>query len=331
MTPSTRIYIVDEPSKTPTSTTVPSIAVTNGTDLKPLAFLSSEVAFSTNHQIHDTSKDDNLKLNGAERLDFSSTERHARHITEDPLTDQLYFKAHRRAERGEKSHRNRERESAQHEKFQLERILDELKGHSWLKTMGITGITDSEKKLYEPKRASLIQRVMALLDKFRAWKEEEKRRKVERERAYTTDDEEAEDEDTEIDQPDSPARYDGVNERNGTACRLDGSSKIRGIKHRESTSARTEPPANSRSAQRQHTNLLPLSPEKPFTSFYSKPHQRDVALSKHRRGRVRFAFGQQLPELEQRDFNLPSEMLTTKFIAANARSRRAARREGKDQ
>ncbi|KAL8760481.1 MAG: hypothetical protein Q9184_003345 [Pyrenodesmia sp. 2 TL-2023] len=330
LTPATRIHIVDEPSSASAFITSAPIATTGGSDSDLAPFTNHEPAL--NAQGNNTANGDNAKLNHAERVDFSTTERHARHFTEDPLADEFYWKAHRRAERGEKSQRNRERESAQHEKFQLERIVDELKGPSWLKTMGITGITDSEKKSYEPKRAIFIQRVTALLNKFRAWKEEEKRRKAEREQPATTEDEDEEQEDgLETDQFESPGRYDGVNERDGTCQMSMRSSRARRHIHREATLDRTEAHATSRNSQRQDVNLVPFPLEKPFTSFYTKSHLRDAALSKHRRGRLRFAFGQQVPELEQRDFNLPSEMLTTKFIAANARSRRAARRDSKDQ
>ncbi|KAL9020573.1 MAG: hypothetical protein Q9185_002159 [Variospora sp. 1 TL-2023] len=326
LTPASRIYFVDEPSIPLDPDTTFQTTTANGTVLHRLTPVKHGSTPGAILRTDDSSKDDHLKLNETTRLDFSATERHARQMAEDPLTDELYFKAHRRAERGEKSHKNREKESAQHEKFQLERILDELKGPSWLKCMGVTGITESEKKIYESKRAIFIQRVTALLDKFRAWKEEEKRRKAERERASTTDDEEEEDEGIETDQSQSPGRYDGVNERRSRARRSDGSARVGRHRPRDKPSARME----AKSVGCQGRNPWLLDPEKPFTSFYSKPYQREAALSRHRRGRLRFAFGQQLPELELRDFNLPSEMLTTKFIAANARSRRAARRVGKD-
>ncbi|KAL9006195.1 MAG: hypothetical protein Q9188_001074 [Gyalolechia gomerana] len=320
LTPATRICIVDESVNPSTSNTIPSISLDKRElDERPAPTMR-EPTPKANVSLNGGQIGDELKLNDAERLDFTSAERHARQITEDPLTDQLYRKAHRRAERGEKSHRNREKESAQHEKSQLERILEELKGHGWLKTMGVSGITDSERKVYEPKRTIFIQRVTALLDKFRAWKEEEKRRKFERERASTGDEEEEEALDSI--QSESPGGFDGVNERNG-------SSRAKRHRQKDTASARTGPSASSKRVRLQTLELLPLPVEKPFTSFYSKPYLRDTALSKHRRGRLRFAFGQQVPELEERDFDLPSEILTTKFIAANARSRRAARREGR--
>ncbi|WEW58432.1 hypothetical protein PRK78_003900 [Emydomyces testavorans] len=101
--------------------------------------------------------------------------------TKDPLSDGLYFKAHKRIMRREKQLRNIEREGAQHEKMQLERILSALQGHDWLRVMGVSGVTEAEKRLYEPKRAYLMIEISTLLEKFKIWKEEEKRRKSERE------------------------------------------------------------------------------------------------------------------------------------------------------
>lgn len=320
LTPATRIYIVDEPvNPTNTSAVPPMLLGERDVDEQPARPIQQPIS-SADTVLNRGQRGNQVSISNVEWLDFTSAERHVRQINEDPLTDEMYHKAHRRAERGEKSHRNREKESAQHEKSQLERILEELKGHGWLKTMGISGITDSEKKVYEPKRTIFIQRVTALLDKFRAWKEEEKRRKYERERASSVDEEEGEA--LNSDSPASLGTFDGADERNGN-------SGTRRKRHGNITQARTGPPASSKRVRLQTLKLLPPPVEKPFTSFYSKSYLRDAALSKNRRGRLRFAFGQQVPDLEEREFHLPSEMLTTRFMAANARSRRAARREGK--
>ena len=323
MTTQTPIHIIDEPAKASTSAAIPSETAHNdgATQQKtPLRQASPAVA---NPAIDADKTPAIVELNRAERLDFSSEERHTRHITEDPLADELYLKAHRRAERGEKQHRNREKESAQHEQSQLERILEGLEGHAWLKTMGITGITDSEKKIYEPKRAIFVQRVTTLLNKFRAWKEEEKRRKAERERASTVDEEE-EDSDGERNPSNTPPSLDGIDER-GLAVRGDQANP--GSKRYKRTQTRA---AQDMSSGNRHFELLPPPPEKPLTSFFSKPHLREAALSKHRRGRLRFAFGHQIPDLERQDFELPAEMLTRDVLRAHARSRRAARRELRD-
>ncbi|KAL9602140.1 MAG: hypothetical protein Q9219_002004 [cf. Caloplaca sp. 3 TL-2023] len=322
LTPTTRVYFVDEPVEASVADARPRNTPSRRDLRIQFPPIGNRPTSNADSLVIGGQKSDMLEFNNAERLDFTSAEPHTRQIVDDPLPDELYIKAHRRAQRGEKSHRNREKESAQHEKFQLERILDGLKGHTWLKTMGISGITDSEKQLYEPKRMLFIQRVTALLNKFRAWKEEEKRRKLMREQASNLDDEAVETT-SESDQSDFARRLDGIDERSRR-------SRTKRYKRRDASPTDIGQFVSSRRARRQPTELLPLPAEKPFTSFYSKPYLRDAALSKHRRGRLRFAFGQQVPDLVEREFTLPPEILTTKFIAANARSRRAARREGKD-
>ncbi|CAP86363.1 hypothetical protein EN45_052490 [Penicillium chrysogenum] len=102
----------------------------------------------------------------------------------DPLSEETYFRAHRKFERQEKQLRNIERNRAQHEQQVLERLLDELRGHDWLRMMGLTGVHESDKKLYEPKRDILIQELVTLVNKFQAWKDEERRRKLEKEKAH---------------------------------------------------------------------------------------------------------------------------------------------------
>ncbi|KAL8692527.1 MAG: hypothetical protein Q9218_002472 [Villophora microphyllina] len=332
LNPQTLVHIVDEPSECPTSSSMSSFGVTNGGGFN--GHDCSDYR-RPNCLINGGTGVGHSDLNGAERLDFSSAERHTRQVIDDPLTDQVYFKAHRRAERGEKQHRNREKESAQHEQFQLERILEALKGPAWLKTMGITGITDSERKTYEPKRLIFIQRVTTLLNKFRAWKEEEKRRRFERERASTGEEEEEEgeeDEDEEdSDRSDSVVGLDGVNERTGRISKGHARSRAKHSRQPGLRSAHTRLSRISNGSQSRQLNTLPPPVDKPFTSFFSKPYLREAALSRNRRGRLRFAFGQKIPELELQEFSLPPGLLTAKLIRANARSKRAAKREGRDQ
>ena len=109
----------------------------------------------------------------------------------DPLSDELYIRAHRKFERQEKQLRNIERDRAQHEKQQIERLLDELRGYDWLRVMGLYGVHESEKKLYEPKRQILIEELLALLNKFQVWKDEERRRKLGKDKPLPTIDRES--------------------------------------------------------------------------------------------------------------------------------------------
>lgn len=241
------------------------------------------------------------------------------------MTDAFYFKAHRRAERQEKQLRNIEKERAQHEKVQLERILDGLKGHDWLRVMGISGITDSEKKAYEPKRDYFITEVSALIEKFRLWKEEEKRRKSEKD----LDDDDADDNDDDDDE--LASEHHSAFASDGDSLHgSDADAWAERQLHQETISATGLPYRRRGRKPRAFLPALDLSLEKPFTSFYSKPYLRDAAIGKHRRGRTRFAFGQPLPEIPEMDFQLPPEVLSQEAIAAGARSRRRAKRESKE-
>ncbi|KAF2682749.1 hypothetical protein K458DRAFT_390666 [Lentithecium fluviatile CBS 122367] len=227
---------------------------------------------------------------------------------EDPLNDNIYFGQHRRAERKEKQLRNIEKDRAMHEKAQLERLLDGLQGPDWLKVMGITGVTDGERKNWEPKRDYFIKEVQALVDKFRIWKEQEKKLRAEKEAAHAARDEE-DDEESESDP--EPRKHT--------------------TRHRPSDPHPREPETpKPRRPPRPHGFLLPYippAPTSPFTSFYSKPHLRQAALGKQRHGRNATAFGHPVPELEQHPFALPDDFVTQEFLRDNARKRRRRKRE----
>ncbi|PKX91020.1 acetyltransferase SAS4-like domain-containing protein [Aspergillus novofumigatus IBT 16806] len=272
---------------------------------------------------------------------------------EDPLNEGHYFRAHRRMERQEKQLRNIERERAQHEKMQLERLLDELKGHDWLRVMGITGIHEHEKKLYEPKRDYFMKEIASLIQKFQIWKEEEKRRKLDKDKpslraeispstAPTSRDRTTSQKrklsdrtpDTTAERPTpsgaatSDAESDGeppdpsdVDAWAAHQLQQEARSATAGKRPKPSTEAprRRKSPANNN----------PPPPDKPFTSFYAKPHLRDAALSPHRKGRVRLAFGHPIPKMEVREFQPPADILTPEAIDSCRRKRRRMRRESR--
>lgn len=310
ITPETLVHITDDPAKAAPST--PALINANNTLQNP----SNGKATMVNGSSHTftLSEETFTALNDATLIDFSAMDK--RNLTRDPMSDTVYLKAHRRAERQEKQLRNIEKERAMHEKVQLERLLDGLKGHDWLRVMGISGITDGEKKAYEPKRDYFIREVLILLEKFREWKEEEKRRKVEKEESMLD-----EDEDQEMD----GSEEDGVSGDDQPGCT--GSETSATQLDKEATSAIKAPPR-----KRSHRAKVPSAPpvQKPFTSFYSKPYLRDAAIGKHRRGRARFAFGQPLPEPVDQDFGLPEDILSPGAIDGVRRSRRARRRRSNE-
>ena len=319
------IYITDDAPKVAKAETpsprknskqikgTPSSARSNGT--RPFSSHSSPVSY-----------------NGCQVVDLSTFLKNVPDQPDDPLSEDAFLKSHKRAERKEKQLRNIERERAMHEKFQLDRLLDGLQGHDWLKVLGVTGVTDGEAKRYEPKRDYFIAEVQALVDKFQEWKDEEKRQRLEREAALAAE-REAEEEDDDSDSlsssessPDPPSSDLNASAarqlQQETASTLKSSSK-------QASSARNKPP----SIQRDRASIvpppppIPYRPPSPITSFYNKRHMRDAALKKTRHGRSITAFGQPLPEPEEREFELPADYVTAEVLKARGREWRRRKRE----
>lgn len=258
----------------------------------------------------------------AQRVDFAFLDKHCKaNPKEDPLSDDYYDTAHKKAERLERSIRNAEKGRAQHEKDQVIRLLEGLQGHDWLKVMGVTGITESKRNDYAPARDYFIKGCLAIIEKFRTWREEEKRRKLEKEKALAeAEDEEVEDEGQASDG--DPPDYSDVD--HAAARQL----------HQEAV-ARSIPLIQTKATEKR----VKLEPkvvsmdelEKEFKSFYSKRHQREAAIGRHRRsGRLTVAWGHPVPEVPKTDFELPDEFKNKETLEANARRKRRDRRVSKD-
>lgn len=305
---------------------------------------------------------------------------------EDPLGEEFYSKAHRRFERQEKQLRNIERDRAQHEKQQLERLLEELRGPEWLRVMGLPGIHENEKKLYEPKRDILISELVALVNKFQAWKDEERRRKIAKEKGATPVDTEAEsrrarkrsrpvEETTEAESSLSPGidmatpstpdpsdvdawaalqlHQEARSADDSVAKSRKSSSSSRKPKPKKSAEneEKTKPAEKKGSQKRPKTQhdpepspspnpepepapvpfSLPPPDNKPFTSLFSDPREREIAQTAVSQDRDEpthpvLAFGQPIPEIEERDFEPPEEYLTPEAIQASRRHRRLLKR-----
>lgn len=270
--------------------------------------------------------------NGVQAVDLSTYLRHASGDQEDPLAESHFLKAHKRAERKEKQLRNIERERAMHEKVQLDRLLDGLQGHDWLKVLGITGVTDGEAKRYERKRDYFISEVQALVDKFTEWKEEEKRQRLEKEAALAAE-REAEEASEEfsrtsasVEPPSSDLNASAARQlQQETASALKTSNAAGRAKHHASST--NTPTIKLRAPAQPPAPPIPYRPPSPITSFYSKRHLRDAALKKTRQGRNVTAFGQAVPEMEEQEFELPEEYITQDVLKASARERRRRKRE----
>lgn len=246
----------------------------------------------------------------------------------DPLGEDFYLKIHAKAERHEKQMKNGDRERAQHEKYQLEKLLDDLRGPDWLKTLGITGITDTEKKRYEPKRLLFIRETQALIDKFKRWKEEEKRRKLEKEQALLEEELENMSEETDSE---SAGSSDDEGSVQTMSSQAPNSSELDALASQQlieeaNIAIKRKRPAASRPVDSLPPPPAPPPPPKPFVSFFEKRHLRDAAVAGRQRGRIVLAFGHPVPEFFEQDFELPHDVLTDEAIKQSQRSRRRIRR-----
>jgi hypothetical protein len=254
-------------------------------------------------------------VSNAKTIALTSIPSSSSNPADDPLPDSLYLKCHGRSERKEKQARNIEKERAQHEKENLERLLEGLQGPDWLRVMGVTGITEGEQKNWKPKRDYFITEVSALVDRFRTWKDEEKRMRLEKERAREEEDDEEEDEEEDVEEDDNASV---------------ASSDINASASRQ---LQIEAGLNPRS--RAKRKITPTAPRKevrppPLTSFYNKPHLRAQAMGETRTSRHITAFGHPIPDFDERDFELPDDYITPEALRANARKRRRRNRELKE-
>lgn len=277
-----------------------------------------------------------------QRLDMSPLSKNMPKNLDDPLADEEFAISHRRAERKEKQMRNIEREHAMHEKVQLDRLLDGLLGPDWLRVLGITGVTESEAKKFEPKRRFYIEEVQALVDKFKQWRDEERRQRLEKEaiiaaerEAEQADDttDADEDESEEVDLDGSELATDGdteVSTSNPPSSDLNASAsrqlqqetvlalKLLGGRRTKDGAGQASRPAPP--------EPVPDRPPSPITSFYSARHMRELALKRARNSRNQLAFGQLLPDVDEEEFSLPADYLNENVLRASARERRRRKR-----
>lgn len=248
--------------------------------------------------------------------------------------------AHRRAERQEKQLRNIERERAQHEKVQLERLKEGLLGPDWLKIMGISGVTEGDRRKWDDARDYFLKEVKSLLNKFARWKDEERRRKLVEIRKRKEVEEEEEDLDG--DEDDMNAQEEEVESMQSSPdaaahqLQLETFSASAGSKSKASRTRKPSKraletmaiiPSKRRAKASSARTLPPEIDTAPFTSFFAKTHQRAAALDKNRRtGRTRWAFGHPVPEVTEKPFSLPREMISEEARKASSRLRRGMKR-----
>ncbi|PQE20199.1 IQ calmodulin-binding domain-containing protein [Rutstroemia sp. NJR-2017a BBW] len=250
-------------------------------------------------------------LHDAYRIDFSDTVHDDE--AEDPLSEERFKSLHRRPERHEKALRNADKGRAQHEKDQVIRLMEGLQGPDWLRVLGVSGITDSRKKEFEPARQYFIRGCESIIEKFRMWKDEEKRRKLEKEQAIA--DAQDDDDDDDVESNGDPPDYSDIDA--SAARQLHDEAIARSSSRRRTTTESVIPP-------------LPV-PEREFKSFFAKPYLREAALGKHRRsGRSVAAWGHPVPDVLDADFDLPEEYRDEETLKIRARRKRRDRRMSKE-
>ncbi|OAA40659.1 hypothetical protein NOR_05747 [Metarhizium rileyi] len=301
----------------------------------------------------------------SQRIDFKFLETQPTHKNvEDPLPDTLFESSHKRAERLERSIRNSEKGRAQHEKDQIIRLLEGLQGHDWLRVMGVSGVTETKKKSFEPARAHFIKGCQGILEKFRTWTLEEKRRKLEKEKELQAEQEAALAQQEEYEQEEKTLKAEEIEDstaedddyENGdkrldtqkgndaeevledaeevvTSSQSDTSDASPAKQLRQEALARSQlAVANARKLKAPQRCTPPKSTEtrKEFTSFFSKKYERDNALNRTRRiGRKVLAWGHPIPDLTEADFVLPKEYRDEELLKSRARKKRRDKRSNR--
>jgi hypothetical protein len=247
--------------------------------------------------------------------------------TRDPLEEERFLKPHQTKVREEKRQRNLERERVVFQKSLYEKKLMNLKSEEWMKAFGLAALIASgivvDKKALEKRRAVMIRDLETMLLKYNACKEEEKRRRVARggrssgspanssmevetRRRSPTEDYEVPIDDEDDDEQDTD------HSREGPDVEVD--YQPNGLKKRRQNPKLSKP-------KRGRPRATGIS-EKPFTSFYKNPNDRNAAVKGWRRtGRNLTAFGKPVPELESREFNLPQDILNGASRHTRARRR----------
>merc|ERR1712230_49097 len=158
---------------------------------------------------------------------------------------------------------------------------------------------------------------------LKRWKEEEKRRKLEREQALL---EEALEEAESMEAASSEEDEGSIASASTHAA---NSSEIDALASQQLIDE-TKNASKRRKAMPLPLPLPEPPPPKPFVSFFDKRHLRDAAVSGRQRGRNILAFGHAVPEFEEKEFQLPNDVLTEEAIKASQRSRRRVRRGVED-
>ncbi|SZF02002.1 unnamed protein product [Blumeria hordei] len=249
----------------------------------------------------------------------------------DPLCDEYYELMHKKPARAERALRKTEKERAQHERDQVLRLLQGLQGHDWLKLMGISGVTESKKREYEPAREYFTHGCELIIAKFKSWRDEEKRKKLAKITAGPC-------EANVCSKQGSSVPLTLGTPGNSYYTENDSDTSPSQQLHHEATVA-SSALSLSTTKHQPHTDW-PCTRSQPesYTAasscsqfFFARFDDADANCQKEQSKKIpscpcAYVWGQPLYELPERDFNLPEELLDQESLRTHARKKRRAQR-----
>ncbi|KAI5780680.1 hypothetical protein DFH27DRAFT_582899 [Peziza echinospora] len=274
-------------------------------------------------------------------FDFSQFEKKAARIKDDPLPSTTYIQTHKKHAAKEKRWRNVENERSQQLYSRLKDTLEKLKGPDWVRILKVQRADDAEGLR---KRSYLIRSIEKELAKQKRFTEEIRRQKRAKMERTMSPEGGARSVCSDPGGGGSGGKGSGGGGKGGrkgegtagaSSAAMEyhhdesagrdypGSSGGRSSKQakfsRKSLPLATAPPPPSSSSshhnhnsQQQHPPLPPPPPpqppkeEKPFLSFFTKPHLRHAATKNWRKSaRNAMAFGEPIPVVPTAEFELP--------------------------
>jgi hypothetical protein len=230
--------------------------------------------------------------------------------------------------------------------------------------MGVSGVTETKKRAFEPARDHFIRGCEAILEKFRRWTREEKKRRaemLERRMAFlsggegleTGDEEEEDGEDEEVEmeevqrheqgaesggeddedverEPPDESDVDASIAKQLREEALAAAAKKRRTKAggKAAAAKRTTAAARGKAAAAASSSHPPEEKQpREIVSLFRKRYQREAALSTNRRkGRTVLAWGEPIPDMEEAEFELPAELRADPTFQSPGRKKRRNKR-----
>ncbi|POS83780.1 hypothetical protein EPUL_003752 [Erysiphe pulchra] len=258
------------------------------------------------------------QFNNADKVNFldllSSSDENS---SQDLLCDAYFNTLHKKPYRAEKTIRNTDIERAQHDRVQVIRLLEGLQGQDWLRLMGVHGVSDSKKREYEAARQYFIRGCELIVAKFQVWRDEEKRQRLERDITLTV----------------QLKKQQAQNKREKNVQYKDSDPSASKQHIYESTAEPKVAISDSeieRGCRSKDEDIIqPYECNQKLTTV-SEPYINEVTLEGMKPIEIKnFAWGYPVPEIPEKEFNLPLELRDDRTLRAHARKKRLVERDKK--